>query len=288
MKKNRAFFSMLVSFLFVLTACTSAASYDKYDDAERYTIGSANVLAESIETVEIDWINGSIEIEQTAARSVNIIEEGSFEKEAERMRYYLDEGVLKVKYCESGFHGEIHPQNKNLRVEIPAGLALEIDSKGAEITIGVLDVTNLSIETETGNVMAERISSHKTELETKSGKVSIGELISKDFSVDCISGGASVARLSVDTLEAETVSGDLSFGIQKAVNADILSKRGVVTVTLGEGLGASIRMGIPSGKFKTEKEYVKSGRRYDVFGADGSSLECKIHADIFGGELNVR
>lgn len=291
MKKIRAIVSSLITLcatgVLALAGCTNVVRYDKYANADLYTVGSASISAEKVQSVEIDWVNGNIEVEQTASQTLQVIEEKSSEKDAERMRYYLDGNVLKVKYCESGLRGNINTQNKNIRVEIPAGLSLEIDSVGAGITVGVLDVVNLSIESVSGNITAERIVSGEAEIETVSGKVSIGELIAPFVSLDSVSGSVSITRLSVDSLEAETVSGGLSFGVQKALTAEVESTSAEVTFILGEGLGATVRLETATGKLKTEKQFGKSGMRYDVYGADGTSTECKIQIETFSGNVNI-
>ena len=278
---------IMVMGLLTLTGC-GVNRYDKYANADLYTVGSASISAETVKEIEIDWVSGSIEVEQTTSQTLQIIEEKSSEEDAERMRYYLDGNVLKVKYCQSGFRGSINAEKKNLRVEIPVGMSLDIDSVSAGVTMGVLEVGRLSVESVSGNITAERIVSAGVEMETIDGKVSIGELIAPVLSVESVSGNLSITRLSVDSLDAEAVSGDMSFGVQKALTAEVESTSGDVTFTLGEGLGASIRLETATGKLKTEKEYAKAGSRYDIFGADGTSTECKIQIETFSGNVNIR
>ena len=274
--------------LMALTGCTKMTSYEKYTNADLYSVGSVNMSAEAVKKVDIDWINGSIEVAQSTTQTLKIVEEKSPENAEERMRYYVDGSTLKVKYCQSGLRRNIDAQNKNLRVEIPAGLSLEIDTVSAGVTIGVLESTSLSIESESGNITAERIVGKDVEIETGNGKVSVGELIASAVSFDSSSGEVSVARLSGDFLDAETISGALSFGVQKAVRAEVESTSGDVTFTLGEGLGATVKLETATGKLKTDKQYAKTGTRYDIFGADGSSTECNIEIDVFSGDVYIR
>lgn len=280
--------SMIIAMgLFSLTSC-GVGGYDKYVNADLYTAGSVSISAENIQKVEIDgWVNGSIEVEQTASQILKIIEEEGLENDAERMHYYIDGNVLKVRYCQSGLRGQINAEKKNLRLEVPAGLSLEIESEKAGITIGVLEVENLSIESEAGNITAERIVGNQTTIETKKGKVSIGELISTEASFESSSGDISVMRLSTNSLEVDVMSSDVSFGIQKAFVAEVESLSGDITFTLGEGLGATVRLQTATGKLKTEKLYGKTGSRYDIFGADGASTDCTIDVDVFSGNLYI-
>ena len=296
MKRTVKLFAVIASLvatgLLASSGCTTnVVRYEKYANAELYTVGSASVSAEDVRKVEIDWVGGSIEIEQTTSQTVQVLEEVNAGersgKESERMRYYLDGDVLKVKYCESGLRGNINTQNKELRVEIPAGIALDVDSVSASVTLGVVESAELSVESVSGNISAERIVCDNAEFETVSGKIIVGELIGASLSLESVSGTCSVTRLSVDALDAETVSGELTFGLQKALSAEIESTSADVTFTLGAGLGATLRLETATGKFRTEKEYGKTGSRYDVFGADGTSTDCLLEVDVFSGNVYI-
>ena len=288
-KKLALITTIFAASLFILPACsTNVIRYEKYANADLYTVGSASISASEVNKIEIDWVNGNVEIEQTSSNTLQVIEEKSAESEKERMRYYLDGNVLKVKYCESGLRGDINVQNKNLRVELPAGIALDIDCVAASVTIGVMEVKELSLESVSGSVTAERIVCDEAEFETVSGKISVGELIGKSLSIDSVSGDVSLTRLSVGALEAETVSGNLSFCVQQALTAEVESTSGNVTFTLGNGLGATVRLETATGKFNTEKKHGKTGSRYDVYGADGASTECMIEVDVFSGNVYIK
>jgi DUF4097 and DUF4098 domain-containing protein YvlB len=284
--------SMAVSF--VLSACTmNVVRYDKYADADLYTVGTATLSASEVAEIEIDWVDGRIEIEQTNTSTVTVMEENSDQKsvskEAERMRYYLDGNILKVKYCQSGLRGSVNTHNKNLRVEVPQGLSIEVDSVGAGITVGFLQAEKVSVESVSGNITAERIVCNKAEIETVSGKTFIGELIANAFSFEGVSGKLSVTKLSTEELDVETLSGNVEIGVHKALIADVESTSADVAITLGEGLGAVVRMETSSGKLITEKNYAKTtGSRYDIFGADGVSTDCKIDVDIISGNVYIR
>jgi len=275
----------------VLPACgTNIVRYERYANAELYTVGEVNLSASEVTKIEIDWVDGSIEIEQTNNSTISVVEELSEEtvKEAERMRYYLDGSVLKVKYCQSGMRGSVNTHNKNLRMEIPEGLALDVESVSAGITIGVIQATDLSIESVSGNIVAERIVCEEAEIETVSGKTLIGELIGTAFSFEGVSGTLSITRLAVEKLEVETLSGDVDFGVSKALIADVESTSADTTFSLLEGLGAAVRLETSSGKLITEKKFAKAGSRYDVFGMDGVSTDCKIEVDAISGNVYIK
>ena len=109
-----ALLAVAIMGLMVLTGCTKMTSYEKYANADLYSLGSASMSAEKVKKVDIDWINGSIEVAQATTQTLQIVEEKSSENAEERMHYYVDGSVLKVKYCQSGLRRNIDAQNKNL------------------------------------------------------------------------------------------------------------------------------------------------------------------------------
>lgn len=280
-----SFFSLVLG---SLAGCGNIVTYAKYANADAYEVGSAHISADGIEKVEIDWVAGSIEVEQTASPTILLEEAESIEKDSMKLHYYLDGNVLRVKYCQAGYRGKIDTREKNLRVEIPAGLSLEVDCVSAGLTIGVLECKNLSIETTSGNLTAERISCAKADLETTSGALDVGELRADALSVESTSGKISVTRLFVSSLDAETTGGALAFGIYKALSGEIESVSGNIVLTLAEGLGAEVLLDTVSGGFTCEKKYDKQkGGKYLVYGVDGVSTECKLGVETTSGNIRI-
>ncbi len=267
--------------------CNSVA-YVKYANADLYTVGGASFTVDKVKEVEVDWVGGSIEIAQSSSNTVEIVEDGGIENEEQKMRYYLDGNVLKIKYCQSGLRGNIKEQNKNLRVSLPAAASIEVESKTAVVTVGVIAVNGFSIETISGNFTAERIECNQAEFETVSGKMTVGELITTTLSAETTSGDISVSHLSADFMDVETTSGDLSFGLERAVKGEIESNSADVTLTLGKGLGAEIHLENASGAFRSDKQFNKVGARYDIFGQDGVSTDCKLEIDVFSGDVFIK
>lgn len=278
---------IVIMLMSLFTGCIGGERYGRYEDADLYTIGSANISAQLIKKIEIDWVDGSVEVEQTASNTISIVEEREPESEDKRMRYYVDGEVLKIKYCKSGLRSAINAEEKNLCVGIPAGVSLEIESKSALITMGVLELNEFSVESTTGSVTIERIAANEAEIETAIGRVFIGEIVANTASFESVSASISVARLSVDFFNVETKSGDISFGLQKALTGEIESVTADVTFTLAAGLGAEVCMKTATGKLKTEREYEKSGCHYKIYGAEEGDAVCQIEVETFRGNVYV-
>ncbi len=271
-------------------SCANVAKYEKFLNPELYTVGSVSFTLTQVKEIDLDWLGGSIDVVHSPTEEVLVEEETQSENEEERMRYYLNGNVLKIKYCQSGYRGRINEQNKNLRIAIPDGVSLDIDCTSAAITVSeTISPFHFSVESTTGNVDVERLCCEEAELETQSGKISVGEVKAKRISVDTKSGDCTIARLAANHLEAETGSGNFSFALQAQINAEVESSGGDITVILNEGLGAQVEFETASGKFHCEKSYGKTtGGRYDVYGAEGNTELCRLELDTFNGDVYIK
>ncbi len=277
---------------FAFSSCADSVSFEKYANADRYTIGNATFASDQVKEIDIDWVGGTIEVEQVA-EGVEIVEDKMTGQSDQYMRYYLDDDVLRVKYCASGFSGSIPAQNKNLRVSIPAGVELDIECVTAVVTIGVIETTGFSVENVSGTTTVERVDCNAAKISTVSGKVSVGELKAVGrVAAQTVSGNFSIARLSATTLEAATTSGDLSFGIQTGISAEIDSVSGNVSVILNQNLGAKIHPEIVTGSYfcvKPAEKWKQTGTIIEVFNANGEATnDCQIEVDIFSGNLYIQ
>ena len=206
---------------------------------------------------------------QSTEATLSVTEAQVAETSAEQMHYWLDGSTLRIRYCESGYKTKISDAYKELRVEIPVGISVEIESDSAEIHIGEISAKEISVETVSGNVMGDKWTCQNAEVNCVSGSVTLHELSANEATIESNSGKIELGLAKKGEIELETISGD-------------------ITLTLLGDLGARIDFASVSGKFKTGKEYAKNGRRYDVFAADGVSTDCNIEADTVSGDLEVR
>ena len=229
--------------------CTVMGRYERYENAAFYTAGSFTYNAEDVKAVEIDWVNGSVEIVQTDSAELSVTED-SIKDIHKTFHHYLDGTTLKIKFCESGAKTNVEGKYKNLRVEIPASIHLEIESVSAPITIGEATLSSLSVETVSGKLTAENVHTSRLEIDSVSADIELG--------------------LSAQTIaEIETVSGD-------------------ITLSLLKNMGATIVFETLSGKFATEREYGKAGKkRYDILG-DANISVCEIEIDTVSGDLFIK
>ena len=245
------------------TSCEkTSGKYMRYDNAERYTAGNAEILDGSVSAIEIEWLGGDIEIEQSADGVLRAAEDGDGLSEKARMQYLTEKGVLKIKYCRSGYCGEVSEGSKHLRLEIPRGIDLDIESTSAELTVGVAELNEISFESRSGNISAEKILCRDLDIQTQSGKILVGEL-------------------SASEMELKSADGDIRVGLSAAMQGEIESKSGNVTLQL-RGVGLQANFCTASGELITALPYEKRGGGF-VFGKGENALEIKTKS----GNLHV-
>ncbi len=295
MKKKYGFLAViLAASAFAGFGCGDNVRYENYDDANLYKTGAVKLAADTVTTVKVEWLDGSVELIQSATNEILVSEEEGVETEAERMRYYLDGNTLKINYCKSGFKGTIAKEHKNLQLSLPQGVMLDIESKNASVTaLGEVKLAALSIESVSGNFTAESLvcaETAETEIKMTSGRVTIGELFCGSLSAETVSGNFSVDRLSVVDLEMDTTSGDVSLGFYKGLMGEIESSSGDISLTLQGNLTASIAFESLSGgiEIAAGKAQIKENNRYYINGGTASSSACNLEISTFSGNLYIR
>lgn len=247
-------------------ACTNDVSdMRRYSDGDRYCVGNFTYATSEITSVDIDWEGGRIEVEQCDAPELSVSEETPDEKAENRLHYFVDGGELKIRYCESGLKGKIDAFNKTLHVEIPVGVDLEIDNLQADVSLGVLNLSELSLSTKSGNVSAEKIVCKKGEMETDTGSITVGELAADEF-------------------DADSNKGDLRLGFSKPTRGEIENTHGSTKLLLYSGLGANVYFRTRNGEFLCEKEYEKTDKNYVIAGQE----LCTFDVETRSGNLEIQ
>lgn len=263
---------LFLAVTFGLTACDNenGVGYKRYENAASYAVGNVDLDGSACTKVEIDWLGGSIEIEESAD-GLRVIEDGANSRLIhmdERMHYYLDGSVLKIKYCVAGYRGKIDETGKNLRVELPKGVSIEVDCTSANTVVGVIETPAFFFESDTGNLNAERIRCSRAELETVGGELNIGDI-------------------AADELSAESVRGNMQFGFSESVRAELENERGDIRLCL-RGVGAQLVLE-NGASVVTDRAYTQNGRVYEFAQTlDGEAKLCMIEAETGSGKIYVK
>ncbi len=270
-------FCLAVGAVFCLSfvGCKPSAerSFRYYDNAAAYVAGEFTCDSAAVKRVEIDWIGGNVEMEQSGSGKTAVFEEGDELSEEKRLHTYLNDGVLRVKYCRSGCLGKIDETQKNLQVEIPKGVDVEINGVSANVYLGMIEIGNLSIKTDTGSVEAESIRCQRAEIETESGYIGVG-------------------ALTADGLELGSASGEIHLGIPTCQSTEIETKTGNVTVYLRGDVCALIDFETKRGVLQTERRYERKENGYlfvlDEKKEGAQTNPVKILVETENGNLRVQ
>lgn len=267
-------------------ACDS--SYDRYDNSELYKIGNFTYEAAQVSKIEIDWAAGSIEIEQGSSETLFVRENTATHSDTEKMHYYLDGRTLKIEYCSSGYKGKINASEKNLQLEIPSGVELEIDTEKASLTMGNVSLSSLSIDNGSGSITGENWTVERdVDVETTSGYVTLGGLTAQSFDFEGKSGNFSIEKANLSVIDGETGKGSIKLGILGLCSGSLETTSGDITLTLLDGAGLSALFKTFTGKLKTEKEYDHQNR-YLFAGENAEKNYWQIKVDTVGGDLIVQ
>ena len=208
---------LLAAVVVVFGGCNVNLRFDTYDKAELYKTGSFDYNAADVSALDIDWVAGGITLVQSENASLSVRESGTQLPGEKQLHWRLDGSTLIIKYCASGYVGEIDPAGKQLTVELPAGIELDINNVSADITAEKLNVTELDIENVSGNVKIGTLEADRAKLETVSGDVT-ADSITAAYSLDLnsVSGVLRLGEVSAPELEIDSVSGDIELAVKRA------------------------------------------------------------------------
>ena len=184
-------------------------------DDDDYVIGSGSVRS-TVREISVDWVAGSVTLEATDGDEIRITEDYDGSRDADRMRWCVDEGELSVKYCKPSLKVSLlrdeESVSKNLTIAIPYSMLNGID----EIRISTVSADQhirvsaeeLKLETVSGVIKAA--GDYRTaEIETVSGKVCVDGTLQRG-SFDGVSAHVELnLREQADRVSMDTVSGNL-------------------------------------------------------------------------------
>lgn len=248
MKKLIAALAAVIVAALLFTSCTininGFSMYDVYANADKYTAGSFEYGRDEIKKVVIDWVSGGVEVNEEEGETLKVGEDSESLDEEKRVHHYIENGVLRIKFCASGYNGTFTPDeietNKNIRVELPDGIDVEINTVSAAVRlytahqyIGLEDNTakplSVKIATTSGKVETGRFECGKATVTSVSGEIKIGSLICDDGKIETVSGTVNVLGI-FKTLTAKSVSGEIKSGTLICDEGKIETVSGAVNV----------------------------------------------------------
>lgn len=172
-----------------------------YDNANSYSVGSAEVSAEGITELSVEWISGNIDVEYYEGSTISFSEPQQSNKDY-TLRYTVNNNELKIKYCKSGSKIGTNSGSKNLTIYLPQNLNLN----------------KIDIESISSNITVDGISAYSTDFSTVSGNVNASGSFSKIDS-ESVSGNVLISCNAVPAaINGETISGDFIIALPKDID----------------------------------------------------------------------
>ena len=251
-----------------------------------YTVcaeGEASFSAAAVERLDIGWIAGSVEISAYDGDEIQVAESASRAlDENEKLRWKLDKGVLRLRYCAPG---TCNMQSKSLTVLIPESLCLEgieVDVTSAALTLNALSVSGeVNFDSVSGGVQARGLNCEQLYISTVSGEAEIEGRMEK-LRYSSTSGGMRADGLPEGcAVETDTVSGNMELrfdGCPGDIEAD--STSGNVTVYLPGDVGFELDYDSVSGSLDCDFPSLR--------GVYGDHAMFSINVDTTSGDLDIR
>lgn len=214
---------IIALFAFLNNGLGTFISYAERDGYTEINI-SEDFKTDNIDSLEIEWVSGNIDLEYYNGETIYVEENGGNQKYP--MCYKIDGGTLEIsEFYKKNISGWNAP-NKDLTVKIPTDFkAVEIDISvvSANVTAKGLNTSELDFEAVSGNGnFYFAVSPNRIKTDSVSGDVTLN--LPQDVS------GYSVSKDSVSgSFDASDFDGGLSFG-DRAVSIDFESVSGNLTL----------------------------------------------------------
>ena len=152
----------------------------RYDDSG-YEIGEGSIPFTEITHIEIDWVDGAVEIVpcQDTYPSISEDSDEALPESAEvRWRVSEDGKTLSIKYRKSSWFFSVGSgsRNKRLTLRIPERLleqmvGIDVEVISSAVTVRGISAQRLEVSTESGNVTLDACTFAEADVETENGDV---------------------------------------------------------------------------------------------------------------------
>ena len=255
-----------------------------YENADKYTAGDAE-LNSPVKNLDVDWINGKVNIEYHGKKTV-LIKEASNKKISEDMllRWWLDGETLRIRYAKQ--HIRLNgKQKKELTITLPEGTVFEdvdISSTSGALNIPSLEAKDLTLETTSGDIMV-KADAQKINTSVTSGDIWMDLGSTESLSVNTTSGEIDVQAEAAKEVRLDSTSGDISVSLKDFDDLRIDATSGDVTASLPVSPGYTARIDTTSGSFSSSAALKQEGKVYSC--GDGSA---RVTIDTTSGDVRLK
>ena len=310
---------MIIMLCLTFCACGFTASAS-YPNADKYTVGNFTYDAASVDTVEINWTSGRVELMEADGAALNVTEKTDNLTDDQLMRWWLDGKTLRIQYWKSGYTGTLNNAQKRVTVEIPKDITLTVhvtsgeiitgdhrlktaalEATSGEIKLGAVNADEITLQATSGELHAGPLRAAKqitmictsgkieidnamadaVTLQSTSGAIVSGPIDAKEFTVNCTSGDIKLDAVKAENAKVRSTSGDVKLGVYQCGTVSIGSTSGDVTLTPVHGAGMTVDYSTNSGSLNG-----KGGEKkyHEVIG-DGLS---PVTVNTSSGDLRLK
>lgn len=278
----------------ISTGRFSISLAQQYRDASKYQAGNASIGGDEVKALEINWLDGTIDVEVYDGDTVEVSETADKSlDESDKLHYYNRDGRLIIQYRKSerkffSWFGS-SDLNKRLLIRIPKATAgalkdLDIDTISSDSVVSGLTAETMTLDSTSGDFELKGCAAGSLEMDSTSGSLK-GDLlkVSGGLEADTTSGNADL-KGTFGRVDFDTVSGSLTLDAQNCperIETDTVS--GDVNLILPEGEGFSYEMDSVSGGVNCEFPVTQKGSK-GIYG-DGNA---DFNFDSVSGDVTLK
>ncbi|MGI5971256.1 MAG: DUF4097 family beta strand repeat-containing protein [Oscillospiraceae bacterium] len=279
-----------------------------YEDSGKYTAGNAELNASGLDSIDIDWVSGGVNITPYEGDTLKISESSNGHISAEeQLRWYYNGESLVIKFCAPRTKLSLGTLEKELTVFVPETIArdlenVNVNSVSAYVKLSGLECGSIRAETVSGESSFAGLNAAGLQSSTVSGSIKLKDAVIQNIMLESVSGGIDSENLSAGSVKAISNSGRIRIGGSVgSFKAETTSGRIILDSTIcpksidAETVSGSIELLLPSdSSFTAELDSVsgsieydfmaKGGKNYIIVG-DGSS---EFRIESISGGLSIR
>lgn len=185
--------------------------YGDYGLKDYTEASDIEITEDDIDTLDIDWVSGSITLKYSEDGSFSVHESGNIDGSADVMRYKINGGQLSLKFREPGIYS--NSLTKDLVIEIPGGKLkkVRINSVDSDISVFEQHIKELKIDVVSGNIDID--GSDISEFDAESISANVYCDFSEqphDVNINTVSGDVELKLPETpEDLELESLSGEI-------------------------------------------------------------------------------
>lgn len=220
--------------------------------------------ASEVQSLYIDWVDGSIQIQRDSGSTLRYTVTGS---NADAATYSLKDGALSINCAKSGLFGLGDKHGKNLTITIPENWVAD----------------NISVSAVSAPVQAEGLHARELHTDTISGTIELSDIQAEKLALSSTSARITCSG-TARNVTLDTVSGDCTLELTKtAEKIRMNSVSGNLEIVLPKKAGFTLDLDTVSGKFRSDFVFRTKDSGYTS--GDGG---CTINAGTVSGGVNIR